>query len=62
MFMPSNEGKSTASFCQMAATFPYKFLYVKNQKITKNSITPKAREKMSTNWESLEFWNFLMYI
>ncbi len=54
-----NEGKSAASFCrQVAAWFPdmfCNFYLVKNHKITKNSTTTKAGEKISTYLESLEF-------
>jgi hypothetical protein len=54
-----NEGKSSASFCrQVAALVPdmfYNFYLVKNHKIAKNSTTTKAREKISTFLESLEF-------
>jgi hypothetical protein len=34
------------------------FYLVKNHKIAKNSTTTKAREKISTDLESLEFENF----
>jgi hypothetical protein len=54
-----NEGKSAASFChQVAAMFPdtfCNFYFVKNQKNAKNLTTTKAREKISTVLESLEF-------
>jgi hypothetical protein len=55
-----NEGKSAASFCcQVAAAwFPdmfCNFYLLKNHKIAKNSTTTRAREKMSTDLESLEF-------
>ncbi len=54
-----NEGKSASSFCrQVAAWFPdmfYHFYLVKNHKIAKNPTTIKAREKISTDLESLEF-------
>jgi hypothetical protein len=56
-----NEGKSAASFChKVAAVFPdmvCNFYFVKNKKIGKNSTTTKAREKISTDFESLEFSN-----
>jgi hypothetical protein len=45
----------------MAALFPdmfCEFYLVKSHKITKNSTTIKAREKISTDLESLEFQNF----
>jgi hypothetical protein len=55
---PLNKGKSALSFChQMAAAFPdmfCKFYLLKNHKMAKNSTTAKAREKMSTDLESLE--------
>jgi hypothetical protein len=51
--------KSAARFCpQVAACFPdmfCNFYLVKKQKIAHNSTTTKAREKISTFWESLEF-------
>jgi hypothetical protein len=54
-----NEVKSAASFCrQVAAWFPNmfcNFYLVKNHKIANNSTTTKAREKISTDLESLEF-------
>ena len=54
-----NEGKSVDSFCcQVAAWVPDKicnFYFVKNHNIAKNSATAKAREKISTDLESLEF-------
>jgi hypothetical protein len=37
------------------------FYLVKTYKIAKNSTTTKAREKISTDLESLEFQKFLMY-
>ncbi len=56
----SNEGVSAASFCrQVAALFPdmfYGFHSVKNYTIAKNTTTTKAREKISTDLESLEFF------
>jgi hypothetical protein len=55
-----NEGKSAASFCrQVAAWFPVmfcNFCLVKNHKITNDSTTTKAREKISTDLESLSFF------
>jgi hypothetical protein len=36
------------------------FYSVKNHKIANYSTTPKAREKMSTDFESLEFKEFLV--
>jgi hypothetical protein len=52
-----NEGKSAASFCcQVAAWFPD--YLVKNHKLSKNSTTTKAKEKISPILESLEFKNF----
>jgi hypothetical protein len=54
-----NEGRSAASFChQVAAWFPdmfCNFYLVKNYKIADNSTTAKAREKIRTDLESLEF-------
>jgi hypothetical protein len=54
-----NEGKSSASFChQVAAWFEdmfCNFYSVKNHKIAKNSTTNKAREKISTDLESIHF-------
>jgi hypothetical protein len=53
------QGKSAASFHhQEAAWFPdmfCNFYLVKNHKIVKNSTTTKAKEKISTDLESLEF-------
>jgi hypothetical protein len=55
----SYEGKSAASFChQVAAWVPdmfCNFYIAKNHQITKNSTTTKAREKISTYLETLEF-------
>ncbi len=60
-----NEGRSTAIFChQVAAWFPdmfCNFYLVKIHQIANNSTTTKAREKISTDLESLEFLIFLMY-
>jgi hypothetical protein len=54
-----NEGKTAASFwCQVAAWVTdmfWNFYFVKKYKIAKNSKTTKAREKISTDLESLEF-------
>jgi len=54
-----NEWESPASFChQVAAWFPdmfCNFYVVKNHKTATNSTTTKAREKISTALESLEF-------
>ncbi len=56
------EGESAANFChQVAAWFPdlfSNFYLVKNHKIANNSTTTKAREKISTDLESLEFEKF----
>jgi hypothetical protein len=64
--MPLNEGVSDASFChQVAAWFPdmfCNFYLVKNHKIDKNSTTTIAREKISTDSESIEYQNFLCMI
>jgi hypothetical protein len=58
----SMRGKSAASFCRpMAACVPdmfCNFYLVKNNKIAKYSATTKAREKISTDLESLEFQIF----
>jgi hypothetical protein len=63
MLVSSNEGESVASFYhQMAAWFSEMFCnsyFVKNHKIDKNSTTTKAREKISTDLKSLEFWKIL---
>ncbi len=52
-----NEGKSAASFChQVSAWFPDIFCnlyFVKNHKIANKLVTTKAREKISTDLESL---------
>ncbi len=52
-----NEGKSAASFChQVAAWFPDMFCnlyFVKNHKIANKLVTTEAREKISTDLESL---------
>jgi hypothetical protein len=54
-----NWDKSAAIFChQVAAWAPDIFLkchLVKNYKITNNSTTTKAREKINTGLKSLEF-------
>jgi hypothetical protein len=54
-----NEVKSAASSChQVAAWDPAMFCdfyLVKNYKIAKNSTTTIAREKMNTDFKSLEF-------
>jgi hypothetical protein len=54
-----NEGTSAASFChQVAALVPdmfWNFYLVKNDKIANNSVTTQAKEKISTDLESLEF-------
>ncbi len=56
----NNEGKSAASFCcQLGAWLPdmfCNFYFVKNYKIAKTSATTKAREKISADLESLEFY------
>jgi len=58
-FASTNEGKSAASFCQqVAALVPDMFCnlhLVKNPKMAKNSATANAREKISTDIESLDF-------
>ncbi len=54
-----NEGKTAASFCCPVAAWVTdmfcNFYFAKNHKIAKNSKTTKAREKISTHLESLEF-------
>jgi hypothetical protein len=62
-----NEEKSAASFCrQVAAWFTdvfCNFNLVKNHEIANNSTTTEAREKISTDLESSEFFcHFLMYV
>ncbi len=61
-----NEGKSAAIFCyQVAALVPdifCDFYIMKNHKIVKNSAITKARGKISTNFESSQFYNFLMFV
>ncbi len=58
-----NEGKWAASFCcQAAALVPDMFcnFYLgKNHKIAENWTATNAVEKISTDLESLEFYNFL---
>ncbi len=49
----------------LAAWFPdmfQKFYLVKHHKVAKNSTTTKAREKIGTDLESLEFGIFFVYI
>jgi hypothetical protein len=54
-----NEGESAVSFRRQVATlFPGNIYSVKNHKIAKISTPTKAREKISTDLESLEFYNF----
>ncbi len=59
IFLLSNKGESAASFYhQVAALFPDMFCnyyLVTNHKIAKISTTTKAREKISTDFESLIF-------
>jgi hypothetical protein len=59
-FKDDNEGKSAASYCHhVAAWIPdilCNFYFVKNHKFAnKKSTTTNAREKISTDLESLEF-------
>jgi hypothetical protein len=58
-FASANEGKSAASYCQqVAALVPdmfCNFYIVKNHKMAKNSTTANARQKISTDIESLDF-------
>ncbi len=53
------EGKSAASFCHQEATQALdmfcNFYLLKSQKIANNSVFTEAREKISTDLESLEF-------
>ncbi len=55
----TNKGKSAVSFChQLAAWVPnmfHNFYSVKNHKIANSSSTTKAREKICTDLEFLEF-------
>jgi hypothetical protein len=55
----SNEGKLAANFCwQVAALVPdmsSNFYFMQNHKITISLVATKAREKISTYLESLEF-------
>jgi hypothetical protein len=55
----ANEGKSAANFCLQVAEWVSdmfcNFYFAKNHKIADNSATAKAREKMNTDLESLEF-------
>ncbi len=57
-----NEGKSAASFCLQVAAWVsdmlYNFYFVKNHKIADDSRTTKAREKNSTDLESIELKEF----
>jgi hypothetical protein len=57
-----NKGKSAVRFCrQVAAWFAdmfCNFYLAENHKFAKNSITTKAKEKISTVMESFEFWKF----
>jgi hypothetical protein len=59
MLPDHNEGKSVASFCHQVATwFPdmfCNFYLVKHHEIPQN-ITTKARDKISIDLESLEFF------
>jgi hypothetical protein len=54
LFLP-NEGQSAASFCHLDM-FCNLYL-VKNRKIANNSTTTKASEKISTDLETLEFFD-----
>jgi hypothetical protein len=62
----ANEVESSASFCRWVATWfpdmPCNFYFVKNHKIDKDSTTTKAREKICTDLESLEFQSLLLYV
>ncbi len=57
-----NEGKSDTIFChQVAAWVPdmfCNFYLVKSHKIADSSATTEAREKLSTDLESVEFYIF----
>jgi hypothetical protein len=56
-----NEGKSAATFCLQVAAWVSEmfcnFYLVKNHKIVQNSTTTKASENISTNLESLGFFD-----
>jgi hypothetical protein len=56
-----NEGISAASFWrQVAALVPgifCNFYLVKNHTIANNSATAKAREKITTHWEPIYFYD-----
>jgi hypothetical protein len=58
--------ESAAIFCRQVAAWVQdsfsNFYAVKNHNIAKNSTTANASEKISTDLESLEFYNFLMYV
>ncbi len=57
-----NQYKTAASFCHQRATLVPdmfgNFYFVKNHTIGNNSTTTKAREKISTDLESLEIQKF----
>ncbi len=54
----TNKGESAASFyCQVAALVQV-CLVTFNHKISNNSATTETTEKISTDLESFEFWNF----
>jgi hypothetical protein len=59
-----NEGKSAAIFChQVAAWVPdmfCNFYFVKSHKIADNSATTEAREKISTDLESVECFDICL--
>jgi hypothetical protein len=58
----NNEEKSAASFCREVAASVLdmfcNFYSAKNHKIAKNSTTTKAKVKISTDLEALQFWEF----
>ncbi len=59
LYQKNNEGKSAARFCHQVAAWVldmfWNFYLVKHQKITINSATTEAREKISTDLESVEY-------
>ncbi len=57
-----NQDKSAARFCHQVATWVpdmfSNFYLVKSHKIANNSATTEAKEKISTDFESLEFQKY----
>jgi hypothetical protein len=61
ILLSHNQGKSGASFCLYVAAWvsdPF-CNFCENHKIDDNSITTKAREKISTDLELLEFFMYV---